>query len=160
MFDALEKFYGDCANESTLIDCSTGELSTTFRRNLQSINVRQQAFASCKCFISLIDDPYSGSFTGNHVHRVLKRSTEIFQFLVEHREPSIRLLGDRWNSTFQALGKMQSLTRSEHVEDVPQLLKDWNEASDDFFRLHALYFPGRSITPKMHHLRGKIIFFS
>jgi hypothetical protein len=122
------------------IDCATGELSTSFRGNLRAINVKQQAFFSCKWLVLFSNDPYSGSFTGNHVHRVLKRSTYLFKFLLEHREPAVRLLDERWKSTFQALGKMQSLTRSGHVEDVPQLLKYWNDASNHVFELYALYF--------------------
>ncbi len=138
-----------------------GRLTSTYHNNLKAMNVMKQAFASCEFFFLLMWTclfVLSGTFTGNHMHRVLERSTELFNFLLEDNNPALRDLGIRYLTTFEALGKLQSMTKSEVIQDKAKFLRDWATACDNFFQLHQQHFSFRITTPKMHILKGTVDF--
>jgi hypothetical protein len=89
----------------------------------------------------------------------LTNPTKLFDFLEKDSIPAIRDMGKRWSSTFGALGALQKMTKSRHIDDPKQFVVDWRTAATHFFDLQKRYFPNRTTTPKMHQLKGTALTF-
>jgi hypothetical protein len=96
----------------------------------------------------------TGTYTGNHVRKVLKDAEKMVDFLFQDPDPLLQKLGRKWLDLFSGLGALQTMTASVHIQDLPGFLQTWNEKCDHFFRLHGSAFPDRPLTPKMHLLKG------